>query len=388
MSDDARQILVVNAGSGSLHIDLFPWQGDAPLAQHDVDWQGAAHSEQDYAEAVQQALRSIDTRRIAAIGHRVVHGGDRYATGVRVDAAVKQTIRDYAALAPLHNPVALAAIETLEEHLPNLPQVACFDTAFHHTLPPHAYHYGVPYHWFEDWGVRRFGFHGLSHAYCAERAASLLDRPLAQLKLVTCHLGSGCSLVAIDGGRSVATTMGYTPLEGVVMGTRSGSVDPGLLLHLLESGKLDAAALREALSRESGLRGLSGVSADMRAVLRAKEQGDTRAALAFSVYTARVREAIGAMAASLGGLDAVVFADGVGEHMPQVRQAIVETLGWLGIALDPPANDALNDDARDDADISAASARVRVLVIHTREALMVAREVRRLLEGRTTREER
>lgn len=381
MSDDERQILVVNAGSGSLHIDLFAWQGDEPLAQHDVDWRGASHDEHDYAEAVQKALNAVDRSKVAAIGHRVVHGGDRYTAGVRVDEGAKQTIRDYAPLAPLHNPIALAAIEALERALPGVPQVACFDTAFHHTLPPRAYHYGLPFAWYELWGVRRFGFHGLSHAYCAGRAAALLGRRLEELKLVTCHLGSGCSLAAIEGGRSVATTMGYTPLEGVVMGARSGSIDPGLVLYLIESGKLDAAAVREALSRESGLKGLSGVSADMRKVLEAKEQGNERAALAFEVYTARVREAIGAMAASIGGLDAVVFADGVGEHMPQVRETIVAPLGWMGIALDPARNAALDDDARDDADISASGARARTLVIHTREALMVAREVRRLLDG-------
>jgi acetate kinase len=374
MSDAARQILTVNAGSGSLHVDLFGWQGDASLAEHTIDWRGEG-SQHDYAATVRQLLERIDTSMIAAIGHRVVHGGAYYQRGVRVDAEVKRRIRELAPLAPQHNPVALAVIEAIEQMLPDVPQVAAFDTAFHHTLPPSAYLYGVPYAWYEDWGLRRFGFHGLSHAYCAERAAALLGRSLAHTKIVTCHLGSGCSLAAVDGGRSIATTMGYTPLDGVVMGSRSGGVDPGLLLHLLEQNKLDLAALHNALSHESGLKGLSGVSADMRDVSRAKDAGDEQAALAMEVYTARIREAIGAMAAALGGLDAITFADGVGEHCPEVRAAIVAPLWWLGATLD----DAANAHAQPDADVARADARVRVMVIHTRETLMVAREVRRLL---------
>ncbi len=375
MSDVARHILTVNAGSGSLHIDCFPWNDDEPTASHDLDWQGAGHDTKAYTDAVGQALAQFDRARIAAVGHRVVHGGTRYQHGVRIDEDVKRTIRELAPLAPQHNPVALAVIEAMERALLGVPQVAAFDTAFHHTLPPRAYLYGVPYAWYEDWGVRRFGFHGLSHAYCAERAATLLGRPLAQTKIVTCHLGSGCSLAAVDGGRSIATTMGYTPLDGVVMGSRSGAVDPGLLLHLLEQGKLDVAALHDALSHDSGLKGLSGISADMREVSAAKDAGDERAALAVEVYAARIREAIGAMAVALGGLDAITFADGVGENCPEVRAAVVAPLTWLGVALD----DAANTYAQPDVDVAQADARVRVLVIHTRETLMVAREVRRIL---------
>jgi acetate kinase len=295
---------------------------------------------------------------------------------VRIDAGVKRTIGELAPLAPLHNPPALALIEALERALPGVPQVAAFDTAFHHTLPPHAYLYSVPYAWYERWGVRRFGFHGLSHAYCAARAAEMLDRPIERTKIVTCHLGGGCSLAAVDGGRSVATTMGYTPLDGVPMGSRSGSVDPGLLLSLLEQGKLEVDALREALSHNAGLKGISGLSADMRDVLKAKAQGNRRAALALDVYAARIREAIAAMAAAMSGVDALVFTDGVGENCPQVRAAIAAPLGWIGIQLDTAANDR----ARPDADVAAQEARVRVLVIHTREELMVARETRRVLD--------
>jgi acetate kinase len=374
MSDD-RLILTVNAGSGSLHVDCFAWAGDQPIASHDVDWQGAGHDTQAYTDAVAQVLERIDCARIAAVGHRVVHGGTHYQRGVRIDQDVKRVIREFAPLAPQHNPVALAVIEAIEQALPSVPQVAAFDTAFHHTLPPRAYLYGVPFEWYERWGVRRFGFHGLSHAYCAERAAALLDRPLEQTKIITCHLGSGCSLCAVDGGRSVATTMGFTPLDGVVMGSRSGAVDPGLVLHLIETGRFDASALRAALSHDSGLKGLSGISADMRAVSAASAAGDTHAALAIDVYTTRIREAIGALSVALGGLDALTFADGVGENCPEIRAAICTGLAWLGITLDPAANERVQPDC----DIAAADARVRVLVIRTREASMVAREVRRLV---------
>jgi acetate kinase len=370
-----QTILIVNAGSGSLHVDCFPWQGDEPVESHDVDWKGGEHDTAAYTGAVEQALNKLDPSQIRAVGHRVVHGGTHYTQGVVIDEAVKRVINEYASLAPQHNPVALAVIEAIERALPGVPQVAAFDTAFHQTIPPHAYLYGVPYEWYTEWGVRRFGFHGLSHAYCAERAAALLGRPLSETKVVTCHLGSGCSLAAVDGGRSVATTMGFTPLDGVMMGSRSGSVDPGLVLYLLETERFDAPTLREALSTKSGLKGISGISSDIRQVFEAKDAGNERAALAIEIYAARVSEAIGAMLAALGGADAVTFADGVGENSPRTRAAICTGLEWLGLRLDSAANDA----AQPDDDIAAREARARIFVVKTREALMVAREVRRLL---------
>jgi acetate kinase len=375
MSADTRQILTVNAGSGSMHVDLFPWQGDEPTRSETFDWRGAAQDERTYAEATRRLLQKVGRGQIAAVGHRVVHGGGDYQRGARVDDGVKQSIRAYAPLAPQHNPVALAIIEAMEQALPGVPQVAAFDTAFHHTLPPHAYLYGLPYAWYEQWGVRRFGFHGLSHAYCAERAATLMEQPIAQLKIVTCHLGSGCSLCAVEGGRSVATTMGYTPLDGVVMNSRSGAVDPGLLLSLLEQGKLELGALRHALEHDSGLKGLSGISADMRDLSAARDQGDARAALAIEVYTARVREAVAGMAAAMGGIDALTFADGVGENCPEIRAEIVAGLAWMGVGVDATRNAA----ATPDSDISASDARVRVFVVRARETLMVARAVRQVL---------
>ena len=314
---------------------------------------------------------------MAAVGHRVVHGGAEYRRAVPIDAAVKVGIARLADMAPLHNPAALEAIEATQAALPGVPQVAAFDTAFHATLPPTAYLYPLPYEWYARWGVRRFGFHGLSHAYCAGRAAELLGRPAERLKLVTCHLGNGCSLAAVEGGRSVATSMGFTPLDGLMMGTRPGALDPGLLLHLLRRGLLDPAGLDDALTHRSGLLGVSGVAADMRAVLAARAAGDGRATLAVDLFVAHFRDGVAAMAGAMGGLDALVWAGGIGEHAAEVRAAAGRALAWLGVELDEAANAAV----RPDADVAAAGSRVRALVVHTREDLMVARETRRALAG-------
>lgn len=368
------QIITVNAGSGSLRLARFAMAGDEPLAEAERDWRGEAGG-QDRRAAAGALLEQLDARQVAAVGHRVVHGGDRYDAGVRVDDTVRSTIREFAPLAPQHNPVALELIEAFDELLPGVPQVAVFDTAFHRSLPPEHYLYGVPYEWHARWGVRRYGFHGLSHAYCAGRAAELLGRPAAGLRLVTCHLGSGCSLAAVRDGRSVATTMGFTPLDGVVMSSRSGALDPGLLLWLLEQGKLDVSELGDALRHRSGLKGLSGIAADTRDLVAARERGDGRAALALDVFTASVRQAIGAMAAAMGGLDALALTDGIGENSAPLRAEIVGPLAWLGLAIDAQKNRA----ARPDCDIGAPEAQVRTLVVRSRESLMIAREARRLL---------
>jgi acetate kinase len=264
----------------------------------------------------------------------------------------------------------------VSEIFPALPQVAVFDTAFHATLPPRAYLYALPYAWYEQWGIRRFGFHGLSHAYCAGRAAELLGRAEETLKLVTCHLGSGCSLAAIAGGHSVATTMGFTPLDGLVMATRPGAVDPGILTHLLREGLIALPDLEDALYRGSGLLGVSGLSGDMRQILAARAAGDELAALAFDLYVTRLREGIAAMAADLGGVDALVFTGGVGEHAAEVRAAACGESAWFGLMLDEAANAV----AVADADIATPESRVRVFVLHTREDLMVARETAHLLQ--------
>ena len=357
-------VLVVNAGSSSMKLRLLD-AGDELLWHEDLP---AEHGEPD-REALADALGRAG--RVGATGHRIVHGGPHHGAAVRVDDEVLAELRDLAELAPLHQPPALDALAAVEEALPGVPAVACFDTAFHATLPREASTYALPSAWRERHGVRRYGFHGLSHAYASRRAARLA--PGAR-RIVTCHLGAGASLAAVLDGRSVDTTMGFTPLEGLVMATRSGDVDPGLLLWLLGRGEVSRDELEDALERRSGLAGLAG-TADMREVLRRRDDGDEAAALALGVYAHRLRKAIAAMAASLGGLDALVFTGGVGEHAPAVRLAAAEGLGWLGVALDPAANAA----ADGDADVGAPGAAVRAFVVTAREDLEIARQVRSAL---------
>ncbi len=369
------QILVFNAGSSSLKLGLFDSAGEEQLAERQISWD--ADEEIGYEAALRDLLAEIDLKEIAAVGHRVVHGGTRFTQAVRVNADVRDEIEALASLAPLHNRAALDGIEAVSQLLPGIPQVAAFDTAFHATLPPHAFLYALPYAWYERWGIRRFGFHGLSHAYCAGRAAELFGRPLEEMKIVTCHLGSGCSLAAIKRGKSIATTMGFTPLEGLMMATRPGSVDPGLLTHLLAENRMTLPELEEALYHRSGLKGISGCSGDMREVLAARAMGDTRAALAFDLYVARLREGIGAMVASLGGIDALVFTGGVGEHASEVRAEACADFAWMGLSLDDDANVSLVADV----EIATSGSRVRVLVLHTREELLVAHATMDLLRA-------
>ncbi|HEU5432996.1 MAG TPA: acetate kinase [Thermomicrobiales bacterium] len=368
------RILVFNAGSSSLKVGLFDGAATRRLDEKAVAWRLDELDPAARAAIVRQMLGIVDCARVAAVGHRVVHGGMRFTRSVRVDAAVRAGIAALAPLAPLHNPAALDVIDAVAGAWPDIPQIAAFDTAFHQTLAPAAYLYAVPYAWHTEWGIRRFGFHGLSHAYCAGRAAEMLDRPVAELRTVTCHLGSGCSLAAVDGGRSVATTMGFTPLDGLMMATRPGSLDPGILTFLLARGLLTADELDDALQHRSGLRGISGIAADMRDILAARANGHERAGLAFDLFVARLREGIAAMAASLGGLGALVFSGGVGENSSEIRAAVCATLGWMNISLDPGRNEA----AAPDVDIATGDSPTRVLVIRTREDLMVARETARL----------
>ena len=304
-----------------------------------------------------------------------MHGGERFRGAVRVDGEVEGALRELTDLAPLHQPKSLAALDAVTAELPGRPAVACFDTAFHAGLPPSASTYALPREWRERWSIRRYGFHGLSHAWIARRAPELLGRPAAAgLRLVSCHLGAGASLCAIADGRSVDTTMGFTPLEGLVMATRSGSVDPGLLLWLLEPGRLSADELTDALEHGAGLKGLAG-TADMREVLGRAAAGDAAAALALDVYLHRLRAGIAAMAAALGGLDALAFTGGVGERSAAVRARAVDGLGFLGLAVDEGRNEGVEGDG----DASAASARARVLVVRAREDLEIARQVREVL---------
>jgi len=348
------RLLVVNAGSSSLKLRVLD-DDDGTLAERAVEWPRGG-------EFPAQALDGLP--EVDAVVHRVVHGGEAYSSAVWIDGEVRSRLAALTDLAPLHQPRALAAIDATARL--EVRAAACFDTAFHATLPPAAATYALP----TEWPRRRYGFHGLSHAYAARRAAELAGRPLAELRIVSCHLGAGASLAAVAGGGSVDTTMGFTPLDGLVMATRAGSVDPGLLLWLIEERGIAPAELGDALEHRSGLTGLAGTG-DMRELL---ERRDPDAQLALDVYVHRLRSAIAAMAAAMGGLDALVFTGGVGEHAPAIRARTADGLGFLGVAVDEPRNAA----ARADADIGAARAGVRAFVVTAREDLEMARQVRAL----------
>jgi acetate kinase len=359
------RILVVNAGSSTLKLSVL--QGDELRGAEELPTGGSAVDPQEIAAAVIR-LGSVD-----AVGHRIVHGGDRFLDAVKVDASVVAGLWELADLAPLHQAKSLEALEAVSRVRPALPAVACFDTAFHSTLPPAAATYALPRSWREQWGLRRFGFHGLSHAYAARRAGELLGRPLDGLRIVTCHLGAGASLAAVHSGRSVDTTMGFTPLEGLAMATRSGSVDPGLLLWLLEHTDLSEQRMARALEYESGMVALAG-HADMRAVIQRAQDGDHDAQLALGVYLHRLRSGIAAMAAAMNGLDVIVWTGGVGERAPVIRAA-GDGLGFLGIEIDHAKNEA----AIGDEDLTAPGSPVRTLVVTAREDLEIARQARRVL---------
>lgn len=378
------RVLVVNAGSSSLKLRLLDG-ADATLAEAELDAPRAEIDRRALARALDSGLSDAQ-----AVGHRIVHGGERYSSAVVLDAEVRTALGELSDLAPLHQPKSLAALDAVTHALPALPAVACFDTAFHSTLPAPAATYALPAGWRGRWGIRRYGFHGLSHEWVAGRAPQLLGRSVAGMRLVSCHLGAGASVCAIAGGRSVDTTMGFTPLEGLVMATRSGSVDPGLLVWLLEHTEMSARELAHTLEHESGLLGLAG-TADMREILARVEAGDAPASLALEIYIHRLRAAIAAMAAALGGLDALAFTGGVGERSPEVRRLAAAGLGFLGVTLDEARNRAIGAGGGDGAqkraerregpegEIGAAGAPVRTLVVATREDLEIARQARGVL---------
>ena len=371
------RVLVVNAGSSTLKLTLLDG-ADQTLAERELSAPGATVDARELDAALDSGLRDAQV-----VGHRIVHGGERFRDAVLIDGEVESALRALIELAPLHQPKSIAALDSISAALPQLPAVACFDTAFHATLPPAARTYALPAAWRELWGVRRYGFHGLSHAWVARRAPELLRSTAGQLgrtagepRIVSCHLGAGASLCAIAGGRSVDTTMGFTPLEGLVMATRSGSVDPGLLLWLLQRTDLSERELACALERESGLLGLAG-TADMREVLERAAHADDAARLALEVYLNRLRAGIASMAAALGGLDVLVFTAGVGERSAEIRARAVDGLAFLGLAVDSDAN----GEALGDADISDPGAPARTLVLRAREDLEIARQCRIVLAG-------
>ena len=396
------KILVLNAGSSSQKSclyelnDVLPDRPPQPLWEAQIDWThregtgelqvktAAGHRfEEEIAsdsreEAIARMLQTLwqgktkvinSLNEINIVGHRVVHGGENYQQSTLISPFVKQEISRLSEFAPVHNPINLEGIEAVEKILPNVPQVAVFDTAFHSDLPPAAFVYPGPYEWLEE-GIRRYGFHGISHQYCARRAAEILNRDSGDLRLISCHLGNGCSLAAVRGGRSVDTTMGFTPLDGLMMGSRSGAIDPGIIIHLLRRSNLTAEKLDNILNQNSGLKGISGVSSDMRQIVEAITQGNERSQLALDIYIHRLRAGIGAMLASLGGLDALIFTAGVGENSAIVRSAACEAFGFMGLKLDGEKNQQVQGDE----DIAAADSAVRVLVIHTQEDWEIARE--------------
>lgn len=396
------KILVLNAGSSSQKSCLYnlaggvPELAPAPLWEGEIDWSvepgkaaiqvkanGVVQRETiatDFKhDATQQLMQSLWSGKtqvlqqpsdIEAVGHRVVHGGEEYRDSVRVTPAVKAAIARLATFAPVHNPVNLEGIEAMEALLgPDIPQVAVFDTAFHAHLAPAVYVYPGPYEWLAD-GIRRYGFHGTSHKYCAHRAAQILGRELADLRLITCHLGNGASLAAIRHGYSVDTTMGFTPLDGLMMGSRSGSIDPGILIYLMRKKGYTADDLDTMLNRASGIKGISGVGADMRQLFAAIDQGNSRAQLALEMYIHHLQASLGSMLANLGGLDGLVFTAGVGENVPLIRAATCQAFEFLGVKIDLEKNNAHPIDV----DIALPDSQVRILVIHTQEDWAIALE--------------
>jgi acetate kinase len=392
-------VLVLNSGSSSQKSALYqiaktlPSEAPEPAWKAEIEWsensamlrirtsRGTSREESvsstDRRSAIEHMLQSLWVGRdgvlqsaasIDVVGHRIVHGGHRLNEATIVTPEVKRVIASVAAFAPLHNRAELEGIETIERLIGTVQQVAVFDTGFHRTLTPTACTYPGPYEWLER-GIRRYGFHGINHQYCVHRAAQLLGLDLGSLKIVSCHLGNGCSLAAIAAGRSVDTTMGFTPLDGLMMGTRSGSVDPGILTYLMREESLTGTQLDEMLNKKSGLLGISGVSSDMREIQAAIRQGNQRAKLAFDMFVHRLQQGIAAMAASLKGLNVLVFTAGIGEHAPEIRSATCEGLAFLGIQLDAKKNAASSEDE----ELSTTDSDVKVLVIRAQEDWAIAK---------------
>jgi acetate kinase len=397
------KILVINCGSSSIKYQFIDTETEKALAKGNIARIGMSESVVthkphdrpevkvsaeilDHIEAIKYVVSMLlsknhgviqDVGEIEAVGHRVVHGGEEFKDSVLITPELMTTLRNLIELAPLHNPHNIRGIRACQQTLPDLPQVAVFDTAFHHDMPPEAYVYGIPYVFYKRYGIRRYGFHGTSHRYVSEQAAALLNKPLTELKMITCHLGSGHSAAAIDRGRSIDTSMGFTPLEGLLMNTRSGDIDPAIILHIMAREELSLHEANTLLNKHSGLGGISGVSSDMADILEASLDGNESASLALNIYCYRLRKYIGAYAAAMNGLDVIVFTAGVGENAPAVRKLTVEGLEFLGVKISSEKNaQALAKEI----DISADDARVRTLVIPTNEELVIARDTERIIK--------
>ncbi len=395
------KVLVLNCGSSSIKYQLIETQTGGPLAKGAVERIGMAsallthqpHNGEkikivgeilDHKIAIEYVLAVLmsknhgvitDMNEIDAVGHRVVHGGETFSGSVLITDQVMQAIKDNIDIAPLHNPANIKGIEAAKMHLPDAPQVAVFDTAFHVNMPPKAYLYGIPYTLYKRYKIRRYGFHGTSHRYVSRRAAVRLGKDISELKIVSAHLGNGASMAAIKNGRSVDTTMGFTPLEGLLMGTRTGDMDPSVILYIMGKEELTLHEANTLMNKHSGLLGISGESSDMREIEQAISEGHKRARLAFEVFTYRIKKYIGAYAAAMGGLDALVFTGGIGENSPMVRKEVCEDLDFLGLELD----EKRNENAEGEAVLSTENSKVKVLKIPTNEELVIALDTEKIV---------
>lgn len=390
------KVLVINCGSSSLKYQLFNMQDQSVLAKGLVERIGLEDGRlkhqptnkdkfeiteeiPNHKVAVKLMLNALwdekhgvvkDLSEISAVGHRVVHGAEKFSGSVKIDDEVIDVLKECISIAPLHNPPNIIGIEAAMELLPGVPMVGVFDTAFHQTMPPHAYIYGIPYELYEKHSIRRYGFHGTSHNFVSKAAAKFLDKPIEELKMVTLHLGNGSSISAVQGGKSIENSMGFTPLEGIPMGTRSGSIDPAIVPFIIEKEGIEAEKINDYLNKKCGVLGISGVSSDFRDLEEAANLGNERAKLALEVFAYQAKKYIGAYAAAMNGLDVVVFTGGIGENSATMREMICRDLDYFGIKF----NSSKNNIRGIEADISASDARVKALVIPTNEELMIALE--------------
>lgn len=395
------KVLVINAGSSSLKYQLINMENMEVMAKGlceriGIDGSNLQHKNlskgisekieskmESHADAIQMVLDALTNpeygvissmSEIGAVGHRVVHGSEYFADSCVIDGKVMEALKRCIPVAPLHNPPNITGIEACEKIMPGVPQVAVFDTAFHQTMPAKAFMYALPYEYYEKYKIRKFGFHGTSHKYVSGEAAKMLGKPIKDLKIITCHLGNGSSVTAVDGGKCVDTSMGFTPLDGVVMGTRTGSMDPAVVTFLMENEKMSAKEVDNLMNKKSGVFGISGISSDFRDLSAAAEKGDERAKLALDMFVYSVTKLIGAYAAAMGGVDAVVFTAGIGENDAAIRESVVSNLGFMGIKIDSE----LNKIRGEKADVTAVGATVKTLVIPTNEELMIALDTQRL----------
>ena len=395
------KVLVINCGSSSLKYQLIEMEGEKVLCKGLCERIGMESSMitheangdkrttpaifPTHTEAFTELVKKMTTGdgkvidsidEIDAIGHRVVHGGEKFKKSCLITPEVISAIRDLSSLAPLHNPAAILGIEASYKVFGDKPNIAVFDTAFHSTMPPKAYMYAIPYEYYEKYGVRRYGFHGTSHKYVSHRAAEFLEEPIERLKLITCHLGNGSSIAAVDQGRVVDTSMGMTPLAGLMMGTRCGDLDPSVVNYLKYNLDITGHELDQILNKKSGLLGISGVSSDMRDVEKAAREGNSRAQLAIDMLTYQIKKVVGSYIAAMGGVDAIVFTGGIGEHDDIIRAKICHHMDWLGVRIDTDKNRAPKGDV---CEITAWGAKVRTLIIATNEELMIARDTEEVL---------